>query len=69
MLFFNNWSSNLGNSEKYRGDLRMKVAIYRDEDGWYVANALDVQGCATQGKTVKQALERIKEAIKVCKEN
>ena len=42
------------------------VLIEQDSDGWFVANVPDIQGCATQGKTVAQALERVKEAIQVC---
>ena len=44
------------------------VLIEQSEDGWYVAKVPDLQGCATQGRTVAQALERIKEAIQVCLE-
>ena len=44
------------------------VLIEQDEDGWYVAKVPAIQGCATQGKTVAQAMERIKEAIQVCLE-
>ncbi len=44
------------------------VLIEQDEDGWYVAKVPDIQGCATQGKTVEEALERVKEAIQVCLE-
>ncbi len=44
------------------------VLIEQDEDGWYVAKVPDLQGCATQGKTVQEALERVKEAIQVCLE-
>ena len=42
------------------------VVIEQDEDGWYVAKVPDIQGCATQGKTVAEVLERVKEAIQVC---
>ncbi len=42
------------------------VIIEQDEDGIYVAKATDLEGCATQGKTVEQAMERIKEAIQAC---
>jgi len=42
------------------------VLIEQDEDGWYVAKVPDIQGCATQGKTVQEALDRVKEAIQVC---
>jgi predicted RNase H-like HicB family nuclease len=44
------------------------VIIEKDEDGWYVATAPDMPGCYTQGKTIPQVLERIKEAIEVCVE-
>ncbi len=44
------------------------VLIEQDEDGWYVATVPDIQGCYTQGKTVAQVLDRIKEAIEVCLE-
>jgi predicted RNase H-like HicB family nuclease len=42
------------------------VIIEKDEEGWYVATAPDIPGCYTQGKTIPQVLERIKEAIEVC---
>ena len=44
------------------------VLIEQGEDGWFVVKVPDIQGCATQGKTVEEALERVKEAIKVCLE-
>lgn len=44
------------------------VIIERGEDGWYVATVPDIPGCYTQGKTVAQVLERVKEAIEVCLE-
>ena len=44
------------------------VLIEQDDDGMYVAKVPDITGCYTQGKTVEQAMERIKEAIQVCLE-
>ena len=44
------------------------VLIEQDDDGIFVAKVPDIQGCYTQGKTVQQAMERIKEAIQVCLE-
>ncbi len=44
------------------------VLIEQGEDGWYIASVPDIQGCFTQGKTVAQVLDRIKEAIEVCLE-
>ncbi len=48
--------------------LNFMVMIEQDEDGIYVAKVPDIIGCYTQGKTVEQAMERIKEAIQVCLE-
>ena len=48
--------------------LNFTVLIEQDEDGMYIAKVPDIQGCYTQGKTVEQAMERIKEAIQVCLE-
>jgi len=42
---------------------RYKVTFLRDEDGWWVASATDIKGCHTQGKTISQARERIREAM------
>ena len=42
------------------------VIIEQDEDGMYVAKVPDIQSCATQGRTISEVLERIKEAIQVC---
>ena len=48
--------------------MEYNVIIEKDEDGWYVARVSEIQGCYTQGKTIQQVLERIKEAIEVCLE-
>ena len=48
--------------------LNFTTIIEQGEDGWYVASVPDIPGCYTQGKTVAQVLERIKEAIEVCLE-
>ena len=48
--------------------LNFTVLIEPDEDGIYVANVPDIPGCYTQGRTVEQAMERIREAIQVCLE-
>ena len=45
------------------------VFIEQDEDGIYVARVPEVAGCYTQGKTLQETLERIKEAIEVCLES
>jgi len=40
-----------------------RVTLERDEDGWWIADVPDVPGCHTQGKTIRQAMERIREAL------
>jgi len=39
--------------------------IEKDEDG-YFAYCPELQGCHTQGDTYEEALENIKDAIKLC---
>lgn len=48
--------------------LNFTTIIEQGEDGFYVATVPDIPGCYTQGKTIAQVLERIKEAIEVCLE-
>jgi predicted RNase H-like HicB family nuclease len=40
-----------------------KVVIEKDEDGWLVATVPSLPGCISQGKTEKEALRNIREAI------
>ena len=49
--------------------VEFNVIIEKDEEGWYVASVPEIQGCHTQGRTIPQVLERIKEAIEVCLES
>ena len=44
------------------------VLIEQDEDGIYVARVPEIEGCYTQGKTLQEVIERIKESIEVCLE-
>lgn len=46
-------------------ELQFKVLIEQDEDGLYIASVPELPGCYTQGKTVEQVRERIKEAIEL----
>jgi predicted RNase H-like HicB family nuclease len=39
------------------------ISVEPDESGTYVAEALALPGCVTQGKTEAEAMERIREAI------
>ena len=42
------------------------AVIEQDEEGGYIATVPDIQGCHTQGRTIAEVLERIKEAIELC---
>lgn len=44
------------------------IIIEKDADGWFVASVPSIKGCHTQGKTIDQAIERVKEAILLCLE-
>ncbi|MBU1252636.1 MAG: type II toxin-antitoxin system HicB family antitoxin [Nanoarchaeota archaeon] len=48
--------------------LDFTVVIEQDEDEIYVANVPELVGCYTQGKTLQEVLERIREAIEMCLE-
>ena len=42
------------------------VILEKDASGWIIASVPALQGCHTQGKTKKEALKNIKEAIELC---
>jgi predicted RNase H-like HicB family nuclease len=44
------------------------VDLERDEAGWWVASVVGLRGCRTQGRSIRQALARVPEAIGVCVE-
>ena len=43
--------------------MKLHVVIEQDEAGYYVAEVPALPGCLSQGKTRKEALDNIKEAI------
>ena len=46
--------------------MRFKVIISNGEDGWLVVECPSLPGCVSQGRTVEEALENIKDAIQGC---
>ena len=44
------------------------VIIEKDEAGWYIAEVPELYGCHTQAKSLDELMERVKEAIEVCRE-
>ena len=43
--------------------MNYRVKIYSDENGCFIAECLDLNGCISDGKTKKEAIKNIKEAI------
>jgi predicted RNase H-like HicB family nuclease len=39
------------------------MVVEHDESGWYVGSVPELPGCHTQGKTVEELAERMREAI------
>jgi predicted RNase H-like HicB family nuclease len=44
------------------------VVIERDEEGYYVASVPQLHGCHTQGKSLDEVMERVREAAELCLE-
>lgn len=44
------------------------VIIERDTEGFYVASVPALRGCHTQGRSMEQVLDRVREAIELCLE-
>ncbi|VVB85313.1 HicB_like antitoxin of bacterial toxin-antitoxin system [uncultured archaeon] len=50
--------------------MRFKVVLEKDEEvGGYVVSCPSLPGCFSQGDTIEEALENIKEAIQACLES
>ncbi len=50
--------------------MHLKVVLEEDEEvGGYVVSCPSITGCFSQGDTVEEALENIKEAIQACLES
>ncbi len=44
---------------------KFKIIIERDEDGIFIATCPSLQGCYSQGETLEEVIENIKDAIKL----
>lgn len=56
-------SATNGNRQKRGNAMKLRVVIEKDEAGYFVAEVPALPGCLSQGKSKKEALENIKEAI------
>lgn len=46
-------------------ELQFKIVIEQDEGGMYVAEVPELPGCYTQGKSLEEVRERIREVIQL----
>ncbi len=44
------------------------ITLERDEDGIWIAECPSIPGCVSQGETKDEAIENVKDAIKLCLE-
>ena len=44
---------------------KFTVVVEQDEDGWFIASCPALKGCHSQGKTYKEAMKNIREAIEL----
>lgn len=43
--------------------MKLRIVIQQDEDGMFIVECPSLPGCISQGKTRKEALDNIKDAI------
>jgi predicted RNase H-like HicB family nuclease len=46
--------------------IRFKVVVEKAEEGGYIVECPALPGCVSEGETIEEALENIKEAIQGC---
>lgn len=46
--------------------MKFVVILDKDEDGVFVVECPSIPGCLSQGRTEREALRNIKEAIRLC---
>lgn len=44
----------------------LSVILSQDEDGYVVAECLEIPGCVSQGRTRAEAMENIRDGIREC---
>ncbi len=44
------------------------VVIEKDEDGYFVGEAPQLRGCYSQGRTIEELMQNMREAIALCLE-
>ena len=46
--------------------MKYKIVMRQDKDGWYTAECPAIPGCVSQGRTLKEVKENIKDAMLGC---
>lgn len=49
-----------------KGQQVFPIIVEKDEDGFFVATNPSLTGCYSQGKTIEEALENVREATELC---
>lgn len=49
--------------------MKIKVVVHNAEEGGYWAEVPTIPGCATQGETLEELLQNLREAINGCLES
>ena len=49
--------------------IHVPILIETDEDGIFIVSCPQLRGCHSYGKTIEEALSRIKEVIELCSED
>jgi predicted RNase H-like HicB family nuclease len=64
------WQDYIDHSSMEKGMKKeYTVIIEQDETGYYVAEVPEFYGCHTQAKSLDELMERVKEAIELCRED
>ncbi len=46
--------------------MKLKVVVHEAEEGGYWAEVPSIPGCATQGETLEELIQNVREAIRGC---
>jgi predicted RNase H-like HicB family nuclease len=55
--------------DEYMKSIHVPIIIETDEDGVFIVSCPQFKGCHTYGKTIDEALVRIREVIELCMED
>jgi predicted RNase H-like HicB family nuclease len=59
----------MNTDDVYMKKIHVPIIIETDEDGIFIVSCPQFKGCHTYGKTIDEALARIKEVIELCLED